>query len=246
MPSTETVKKTLIGLLELRDLDRELERLRRRCRECPRIIGKHKRDYESEGALVERKKGEIGELKRRIHGLEVDLRSREENINKLSAQLLRAKTNQEYTAFQDQIKRISLEKNDLETNILEAMDGLESLERELSEAEKENKAREDEFNELRTSLEADLAAYSREMEELERKRSEMLYSLDPEAVKSYERVLNALGGDAVVSLENRICSGCYMTVTSNDYVRVCAMKEIVHCKSCQRILYLPELLGKKT
>ena len=35
------------------------------------------------------------------------------------------------------------------------------------------------------------------------------------------------------------CSACYMTITANDGVRVLARKEVVQCKSCVRVLYVP-------
>jgi predicted nucleic acid-binding Zn-ribbon protein len=119
------------------------------------------------------------------------------------------------------------------------------MEKELKEAVMEQQIREKEFEDLKASLEADLGAYMQEADELGARRSEMVYNLDPEALKTYERVRTALDGDAIVHVENRICGGCYMSITSNDYVRICGMKEIVTCKSCQRILFIPEYLEKQ-
>jgi uncharacterized protein len=242
---TETLRKTLVALTEMRDIDRELGRLRNRCRECPAIIEKHRLDFEAEGVLVEAKTKEINDRKIDMRRMEVELKACEEEVTRLSKQLLVAKTNQEYSAFQSQIERINGEKSGFETKILEILDGLEETEKELAEAVSENKVREAEFLELKASLENDLGEYNGEVEVLESKRVERIYPLDPEALKSYNRVLNALGGDGIVSLENHNCSGCYMAVTHNDYARIFAMKEVVLCKSCQRILYVPELLEPK-
>jgi predicted nucleic acid-binding Zn-ribbon protein len=52
----------------------------------------------------------------------------------------------------------------------------------------------------------------------------------------------ARGGVAVVPVEARICQGCYLTLTPNDLMNLQAGNLVV-CKSCQRILYLPENLG---
>lgn len=245
MTLTETVRRTLKGLLELRDLDRELERLRRRCRECPALIEKHKREFEDEGQVVADRTKEIENTKLEIRRLEGELKSCEEEITKLSTQLLSSKTNQEYSAFQSQIDRKKSDKSDYETGILEILDRIDGMEKELKEAVMEQQIREKEFEDLKASLEGDLEAYTREAEELTTKRNGMLYNLDPEALKTYERVRTALDGDAIVHVENRICSGCYMSITSNDYVRICGMREIVTCKSCQRILYIPEYLEKQ-
>jgi len=246
MPLTESVRRTLKDLLKLKEVDQDLQRIRNRCTECPSLIEKHKRDYESEGYLVEAKTNAIADLKVEMRQREVDLKSCEERIAKLSAQLLEASTNQEYAAFQDQIKRINEEKGEYETQILETMDQLESIETELREAKSEHAIRETEFNELKSSLESDLTQYQAEAVELEKKRTDLIYNFDPEALRSYERVVAALGSDGIVPIESRNCSGCYMAITSNDYVKICAMKEIVLCKSCQRILYSPEFLDRET
>ena len=142
MPLTESVRRTLKDLLNLREVDQELQRIRKRCKECPSLIEKHQRDFESEGFLVEEKTKAIADLKVEMRQKEVELKTCEEKIAKLSAQLLEASTNQEYAAFQDQIKRIDEEKGEHETQILETMDRLESIETELNEARSEHSIRE--------------------------------------------------------------------------------------------------------
>ncbi len=246
MPLTESVRRTLKDLLKLKEVDQNLQRIRKRCTECPSLIEKHKRDYENEGYLVEEKTKAITDLKVEMHQKEVDLKTCEEKVTKLSAQLLEASTNQEYSAFQDQIKRINDEKGEYETQILETMDCIESIDTELREAQSEHSIRETEFKDLKSSLETDLTQYQAEAVELEKKRNNLIYNFDPEALRSYERVVNALGSDGIVPIENRNCSGCYMAITSNDYVKICAMKEIVLCKSCQRLLYSPEFLDRES
>ena len=239
---TDVVKKTLMTLLELRDIDRDLERVRRRCRECPALIEKSRLEMEDEGEIVEKKKEEIQNSKVKIDQMEMELKSCEERIAKLSQQLLTAKTNQEYRAFQDQIDHLGAEKGEYETTILEFLEAIEELNRERDRTVEEQEIRKKEYLERKEILEKDLIEYQKEAERLEQERKEKEDLIDLEAMRIYDRVRNALGGEGIVPMENRTCGGCYMSITTNDFNRVFSMKEVTVCQSCRRILYIPECL----
>lgn len=238
---TETVRQTLIGLLELRDLDRELTRLHKRCEECPALIEKNNRDVEHDRGELDTKRQVIQTFKKELHQNEVDLKVYEEKITKLNHQLVGARTNQEYSAIQDQTLLLEKKKGDVETWILEALDQLDTMEKTFTESEQEFNARLEEFKDLKGALEKDLTEYESEAGVMEQERRDKMYNLDPDALKVYDRVRKALGGDGIVSVDGRTCGGCYMAITNNDFVRVVAMREIVLCKSCQRILYPSDL-----
>ena len=85
--------------------------------------------------------------------------------------------------------------------------------------------------------------YQREIEEFKAKRKKIQESIQFDAARLYEKVKNARSGSAIVSADNQTCGGCYMTVTPNDVARLRNQKEIVLCKSCQRILYLSDCLS---
>jgi predicted nucleic acid-binding Zn-ribbon protein len=82
-----------------------------------------------------------------------------------------------------------------------------------------------------------------EMDATKKRRQELQAQADRQALQLYERILQARQGLAVVAVEARICQGCYMTLTPNDLMNLQGGRALVTCKSCQRILYLPEALG---
>jgi predicted nucleic acid-binding Zn-ribbon protein len=239
---SEAMKATLRGLLELRKVDEKLSHLNRRMSDGPRIFDKRRTEFEQEHAAIEQKRDEIAHIKVGINDKEVDMQGKEEEIVKQETYLLGAKTNKEYSAIQDTIKRLKEEIGVLEEGILEQFEEVEESSKALVELERDYGIEEDDLNEFKKTIDKDTAEYALEVKEFEGKRGNLLDILDFEAVNLYDRVKSARDGDVVVGVNGNTCGGCYMTVTANDLARLRGLKELVTCKSCQRILYIPELL----
>jgi predicted nucleic acid-binding Zn-ribbon protein len=52
-------------------------------------------------------------------------------------------------------------------------------------------------------------------------------------------VVGSLGADALAAVQNRTCSSCYTEITAQQYNEL-LQQQVVLCKACGRILYLPE------
>jgi predicted nucleic acid-binding Zn-ribbon protein len=131
---------------------------------------------------------------------------------------------------------------ELEEEILASYDLVEEEKKVLAEMERELGIQKKEFEDFKKNIEEDLKEYNSEIETYMARRKEMVDEIHFEAVQLYEKVKRARGGDAIVAADGRTCGGCYMTVTTNDIARLRGMNEIVLCKSCQRILYLSDML----
>jgi hypothetical protein len=77
---------------------------------------------------------------------------------------------------------------------------------------------------------------------LETERKKRLSSeLPPDIQSHYEKLLQSREGQALSELDNRVCTGCHVSVPNNIYVRLARATELVFCPSCGRILYLREM-----
>jgi predicted nucleic acid-binding Zn-ribbon protein len=236
------MKETFKVLLDLRKVDEKLDHLNKRISDGPRIFEKRRLEFEQENEALERKREEIKQIKMAIKDKEVDLKSKEQEITKQEGYLLGAKTNQEYSAIQETIQRLKNAISGLEEEILVHFEQVEENSRALQELEKEYAIEQKELDEFKKTIEKDVAEYGAEIKEYEEERRRLHDILGFEIVQIYDRVKSARDGDAVVSVEGNTCGGCYMTVTANDLARLRGFNELVQCKSCQRILYLPEML----
>ena len=240
-PARETIRK----LVRLREMDEKLQHLEQRLQDGPRILGLRKAELDTAHEAVERQKEEIRNCKLASKERENELKKKEEEIKKQEVHLLTTKkmSNEEYQAHQAEIKRLKQEAGELEEAILLSFDRVEEAERGLTALEREMAARREEYEVFGKEVEKDMAAYEEEIAALKKEREALAETVDFEALKVYERVRSARDGVAVVPVEGNNCGGCHMTVTPNDLARLQGLQDIVLCKSCQRILYLPDTIG---
>ena len=58
--------------------------------------------------------------------------------------------------------------------------------------------------------------------------------------EQYLRNVKGRGADAMAFVEGGACSGCFVSVTTQMMNELINSHSLVFCKSCGRILYLPE------
>lgn len=238
------MKDTIIALLKLKEIDNKLTHLKSRMDDGPRILDKRKQDTHMAEEAVRRKKEEITQVKLETKEKEVELQKKEEEIKKQELHLLTAKkmSNEEYSAHQNEIKRLKEKVGKLEEAILETMERAEEASKERAGLERELEVHTKELEEFRKEVDAEMAEYAAERESCEAERTQFVETVNFAAVHLYDRIKKARDGDAIVCADGRICGGCYMAITANDIQRLLNMRELVTCKSCQRILYLSETL----
>jgi len=76
----------------------------------------------------------------------------------------------------------------------------------------------------------------KELSELEKKRGELLSSIDRDTLAAYEG-LKGRKGQVVVKVEQGRCLGCRVALSVNELQRARG-NAIVTCGNCGRILYL--------
>jgi predicted nucleic acid-binding Zn-ribbon protein len=57
--------------------------------------------------------------------------------------------------------------------------------------------------------------------------------------EEYQRLVRARGEDALAPVQGRTCAACYTEITSQQFQDLMP-GQLALCKSCARILYLPE------
>jgi predicted nucleic acid-binding Zn-ribbon protein len=239
--ATVDPKAALLGLIGLQKLDNDVWRIKRRIQEGPQLLERRADRFKQASARVEQAHAAILELRKQIGLLELEVKTREGEIGKIQAAQGQSRTNEEFRAYNEHANRLRKENRAVEDRILEIEEKVESAKKELGELEKTRDAHKAEADENAAQWQKDEAEYKAELEQLLLKRNEYAKSVPPGPLSTYERILKAREGKAVVPIEGKMCGGCQMSITPNDYTRLHRMSEIVACRSCERILYLPEL-----
>jgi hypothetical protein len=239
--ATVDPKQTLFALIGLQKLDNDVWRVKRRIAEGPALIERRAERWKQSEARVQQAHAKILELRKEIGLLELEIKTREGEIGKIQAAQGQSRTNEEFRAYNEHANRLRKENRAVEDRILEFEEQVETAKKDTADLERTRDASKAESDADLAQWQKDEAEYKVELERMQAQRAEYAKSLPPGPLSIYERVLKARDGKAVVPAEGQMCGGCQMRIVPNDYTRLHRMNEIVTCRSCERILYLPEL-----
>ena len=202
-------------------------------------------DVQKKLTLIQQKKTELSKLSEEIKNYqkdvgikELDLKSMETEIAKLRLQMNQVKTNKEYSAIKTEIGGKEANKSVLEDEIIGMMTKYEEMNQRYRSFEKTIEHENAQLKELQKHVETDLTTIDAEINELKKMRNKYETLLDSDALQHYNRLVSHKDAVAVVSVVNKVCQGCFMSVTAQTLNQLLSGKDLTFCNSCGRILYL--------
>jgi predicted nucleic acid-binding Zn-ribbon protein len=210
-------------------LKKEIATLPVHIAEIEKVLDVHTRRLEADRAALT---GNQKERKR----LEGEIQVQEQKISKLRGQMLDAKTNEQYRAFQHEIEFCEKEIRKCEDRILELMSESEPLEKNVKAAEaalaREKQQVESEKKVARERTSADQA----ELASVESERAAAIGRLKPGMAKTYERIRKRSSIVVAEALDGR-CMACHIALRPQFFQDLRRGDQVMLCESCGRILY---------
>jgi len=234
------IKDQIKKLIELQKVDTDIYHLNVELEEQPIMLEELRQEFESKKAhlnLLEEKLKSI-QLERKEQ--ELELKSKEAEITKANTQLSQIKTNKEYTAKIGEIEGIKADQSIIEEKILESYEESDVV---LADIEKEKEIvsiEESKFLDKKKEVEEAMKEIKEKVGVLTSQRKQQLSGVDSNYLARYDRILKHKGGVAIVPLQQNICSGCFMSITSQMLNEIKMQEKLVECEMCSRILYLED------
>jgi predicted nucleic acid-binding Zn-ribbon protein len=228
--------KEIEDLLILQDRDRKIRALKNELKNAPLERKQLEEKLASIQATFEQSKlkGKTIEVERKK--LEIEAQTKRDQIAKYQTQKFQTKKNEEYQAITTAIDHLERDISKIEDQELELMDSAEQLRPETTRAEQAASAARTQIAGQQQDLDAKIVAVEAQIQKLEQERESLATKVEEDLRDVYDRLF-ATKGEAVVPLENEVCTGCHMKVTASTNNRVKASKEVVQCEQCNRILY---------
>jgi predicted nucleic acid-binding Zn-ribbon protein len=170
---------------------------------------------------------------------EGDLKEGHERVARHQRQLNEAKSMKEYEALRHEITAEKAACGRLEDEVLTAMMEAEERTAQLPELEQAVKQAKEECSRVAGEAGGRQADLRGQLEEVQRKLKEAEADIPSDFRTQYNRVVASRGADALSSVRDRACSACHTEITVQSYHDL-VQEMLVTCKSCGRILYLPE------
>jgi predicted nucleic acid-binding Zn-ribbon protein len=214
----------------LLELSREIATLPKHIAEIEKKLGAHERKLEADRAAMAANQNERKKC-------ESDIQIQQQKISKLKDQMLGAKTNEVYRAFQNEIEYCEKEIRRFEDRILELMSESEPLEKNVKAAEIALKAEKAQVEAEKNRARERTAVDQKAAAELEGERASIVKDVKPAVYLNYERVRKGRRGVAVVEVIDGRCTACHIVLRLQYYQDVKRGESILSCESCQRLLY---------
>lgn len=224
-------------VIRLQDIDNRLEGLTREIAALPKHIAEIEKKLISHERKLDADRAALLANQKERKKCEVDIQTQDQKISKLKDQMLQAKNNEQYKAFQNEIDFCQKEIRKAEDRILELMTESEPLDKNVKAAESALKAEKTEVEAEKQQAQTRTAADQSAANDLQKERSEIVGHVTPNTYKTYERVRKGRRGVAVAEVIDGRCKACNIMLRLQYYQDLRKGDQILLCESCQRILF---------
>jgi predicted nucleic acid-binding Zn-ribbon protein len=142
----------------------------------------------------------------------------------------------ELISIQKEIGLLLKEKDGLETKLLEQLDMVEALDKELKNLIQNEKRVALRTEELKNALNEALDNIDKEFSRLQKEREGVVLDLEEPLYNLYQRLRKEQQGLAVARVKDGICQGCHMQISTEEEDKMLYEERIWRCEHCKRIL----------
>jgi hypothetical protein len=223
----------------LHRIQRQLTDLRERLDRGPRQVRAAEANVKYREEDLTKAKADAKTLRVAVDQKQLQLRSGEEKVKDLRRKLNAAASNREYQALLEQIAADEMTDSVLTDEILEALEKSDAFGKNIAEAEATLTAARQKAEQVRGEVAEQEPSLRAEVARLEAELRQAEAGLPGDARELYLRIVRQKGEDALAMVENQCCGGCNQQVPLNICSQI-MLGQPVGCKTCGRLLYLPE------
>ena len=224
-------------VIRLQDIDHSLADLAHEIAQLPKHIAEIEKKLTSHERKLEADRAALAANQKERKACDVAIQTQEQKISKLKDQMLSAKTNDQYRAFQNEIEFCQKEIRKSEDRILELMSESEPLDKNVRTAEAALKAEKTEVEKEKTVARERTAADQKSLAELNAERATLVAQVTSPTLQRYERARKARRGIGIAEVVDGRCTQCNMALRLQYLQELKKGDQILACESCQRILY---------
>jgi len=225
-------------VIQLQTLDQKITVLEKEVAELPKHIATIEKALDSHIRKLEADKAALSANQKDRKKMESDIQGFQDKISKLKDQMLQAKTNEQYKAFQHEIEFIEKEIRKAEDRILELMTASEPLDQNMKKAEAALKEEKEHVEAEKSRARERTAQDQKWLDQHRAERKELVAKLPPPSLSAYERIRKKWRGGAVVAeaVAGR-CSVCQIILRPQYLQDLRKGEQLMFCESCGRIMY---------
>ena len=223
--------------VRLQELDNRVTELTREISSLPKHIAEIEKKLESHTRKLDADRAALSANQTDRKKTEGEIQLQEQKISKLRGQMMDAKTNDQYRAFQNEIEFCEKEIRRAEDHILELMGESEPLDKNVKAAELALKEEKAQVEAEKQQARARTAEDKKALDEINQERARIVAQMNANVYRQYERIRKGRRGLAIAEAVDGRCSACHMTIRLQFFQDLKKGDQVMNCESCSRILY---------
>jgi hypothetical protein len=225
-------------VIKLQSLDQRVAALEKEVAALPKHITAIEKTLDLHLRKLDADKAALAANQKDRKQLEVDIQMHQQKISKLRDQMLGAKNNEQYRAFQHEIEYAEKEIRQAEDRILELMSQSEPLEANVKKAEAALKQEKQQVEGEKTAARERTAGDQSQLDQLREERAQAAAKLPPATLLAYARISKKWrGGLVIAEAVGSRCTACQIILRPQYMQDLKRGDELMFCESCGRFVY---------
>ncbi len=231
-------------LVKVQSIETEMDAVRNSLGQIPEKLEALEAKLSSSEEALAKQTTQLDELKKTYRSYESELQMSLTRAKRNQEKLSAVKNNKEYQALLRGIDDLKAKNNQIEDEMLACLGRTEEMEADITAQqdafllEKKQIAHEKAL--IRKEEKAEKAALSR----LETDCQSVFERTDPDLLKTVTRIKKLVGGNAIASVTDGICSECNLNIPPQLYNDLQRLDSLNFCPHCQRIVYWDKALAE--
>jgi predicted nucleic acid-binding Zn-ribbon protein len=186
----------------------------------------------------------LDDLRKQYRSDEDEVQMIETQVVKSKEKLGAVKTNKEYQSMLKEIDELKIKSSNLEDKMLEYLDQIESLEKDLIETNADLADVTSEVHQKQDEIRKNADQQRIELASLEQRRNDIWETIDAKLRSVYGNVKRQGQGIAMAQIIDGVCQVCRMNIPPQLFNDLLRMDSIRMCPHCQRIMYPKVVMDK--
>ncbi len=234
------MQQVLKHLIKLQEIDSQLKQLESLKGDLPHQVSRLEHELESAEIKLKESEEKLQAYRKERGITEMEIKALEGKQTEYQNQLFNVKTNREYDAVTQEIETVQEDIGKKESRLLELMDIEEETRNFLGTVQEEIEKVKQRFDEKNKELKKRLANTEKDEVLLLDQKEKLLCEFDKRMIATYNRILKAKNGFAVVPVVRNACGGCFKTLPHQRIFEIRQMNRLFLCEVCGRILVWDE------
>ena len=187
------------------------------------------------------------EFQVRGSALELDIKARDEQVERLRTQQQTSKNSKEYQALLVEINTRKVDRAKVEEEAMKALEQAETTGADAAALATALESERAKLSQAKAQMGDTVTNLQAEIDSLQTPRDEIAESLPPRAKTAFDKLADHHEGEALAAIikpdrrkEEYACSGCMMDLVTDVYNKLHSRDDLVYCPSCRRILFIPD------